>query len=126
MYRDCQVKALIEQSKTRASTKIRHAETASGQKEIFQSLHDMGRDELTSLLDAERGEAEKTLLDLTPKAPGSILYERLWPQVLARHVVRRPDVNVMAARLRKAGTLMFPDWETGKRIPQSGYRVQRK
>lgn len=125
VYRDCQVKALTEQSKIRASTKIRQAETASGQKEIFQSLHDMSRDELTSFLEAERKDAEKTLLDLTPKAPGSILYERLWPQVLARHVVR-PDVNTMAAGLRKAGTLVFPDWEQGKRIPQSGYRVQRE
>ena len=43
VFRDCQVKALMEQSKTRAATKVRHAETSSGQKEIFQSLHDMGR-----------------------------------------------------------------------------------
>src|SRR5262249_33993836 len=52
VFRDCQVKALTEQSKTRATTKVRHAETSSGQKELFQSLHDMGPDELIAFLDA--------------------------------------------------------------------------
>jgi three-Cys-motif partner protein len=126
VFRDCQVKALMEQSKTRAATKVIHAETSSGQKEIFQSLHDMGPDELVSFLEAQRAEAEKTLLQLTPKTPGSILYEKLWPQVLARHVVRLPDVNKMAATLRDAGTLLFPDWEKGKRVPQPRYRTQRE
>jgi hypothetical protein len=86
----------------------------------------MGPDELTSFLQAERGEAEKTLLQLTPKTPGSILYEKLWPQVLARHVVRRPDVNKMAAALRDDGRLLFPDWEKGKRVPQPHNRTQRR
>jgi three-Cys-motif partner protein len=126
VFRDCQVKALTEQSKTRAAAKVRHAETSSGQKEIFQSLHDMGPDELTSFLQAERREAEKTLLQLTPKTPGSILYEKLWPQVLVRHVVRLPDVNKMAAALRGDQGLLFLDWEKGKRVPQPHYRTQRK
>jgi three-Cys-motif partner protein len=72
VFRDCQVKALMEQSKTRAATKVKYAEASSGQREIFQSLHDMGPDELMSFLQAEREEAEKTLLELVPKAPNSI------------------------------------------------------
>ena len=67
VFRDCQIKALTEQSKTRAAIKVRHAERSSGQREIFESLHDMGPDELSSFLQVERGEAEKTLLQLTPK-----------------------------------------------------------
>jgi len=125
VFRGCQIQALTEQSRTRAATKVRHAEASSGQREIFQSLHDMGPDELTSFLQAQRGEAEKTLLQLTPNAPGSIRYEMLWPQVLARHVVRLPDVNEMAAAMRRDGRLLFPDWERGKRVPQPNYRVQR-
>ena len=62
---------------------------------------------------------------LSPAQPGEIVYEKLWPQVLARHVVRLPDVNRITARLRDEGTLLFPDWERGKRVPQPGYRVQR-
>ncbi len=126
MFRDCQIKALIEQSKTRAATKVKHAKTSSGQGELFESLHDMGPDELTSFLQAQRGEAEKTLLQLTPKTPSSILYDKLWPQVLARHVVRLPDVNKIAAQLHNDGVLLFPEWEKRKRVPQPHYRTQRK
>jgi three-Cys-motif partner protein len=125
VFRDCQIKALAEQSKTRAATKVSRAESASGQKELFQSLHDMGPDEFATFTVTEQTAAEKTLLELTPVQPTTILYEKLWPQVLARHVVRLPDVNKIAARLREHEALLFPDWERGKRVPQAGYRVQR-
>jgi hypothetical protein len=65
------------------------------------------------------------LLNMTPVKPNEIKYERLWPQVLARHVIRKTDVNQMAARLRNEQRLMIPNWEKGKRVPQTGYRIQR-
>jgi len=37
VFRDCQIKALEEQSKTRAATKVKHATTSSGQGEFFES-----------------------------------------------------------------------------------------
>jgi hypothetical protein len=119
------MKALTEQSITRAATKVSSAETSSGQKELFQSLHDMGPDEFTTFIAEEQAAAEKTLAELTPAQPNAITYERLWPQVLARHVVLLPDVNKIATRLREQSTLLFPDWERGKRVPQPGYRIQR-
>lgn len=125
VFRDCQTRALIEQSKTRASVKLRQAATRTGQGEIFQSLHDMAPAELESFLEAERAKAEKTFLELTPHEPYSIKYETLWPQILARHVVRLPDVNQLGAKLRRDGRLNFPDWERGKRVPQPHYRIQR-
>ncbi len=125
VFRDCQIKALTEQSRTRAATKVKYAEASTGQGEIFQSLHDMAPNELITFLQSQREEAERTLLELTPETPSSILYESLWPRVLARHVVRRPDVNQIGVRLRDNGRLLFPDWEKGKRVPQPHYRVQR-
>jgi three-Cys-motif partner protein len=125
MFRDCQVKALTEQSKARAATKIKHAASSSGQGEFFESLHDMGPDETVAFPEEERKQARETLLGLTPQHPGSISYEKLWPQVLARHVIRRPDVNTIAVHLRDEGKLLFPDWERGKRVPQASYRTQR-
>ncbi len=125
VFRDCQVKALSEQSTTRAKTKIRHAETNSGQGEFFQSLDDMGPAELQEILKNQRAEAEKTMLDLTPITPAATKYDLLWPQVLARHVVKLTDVNKMAARLRDDGQLGFPEWEKGKHVPQGHYKVQR-
>ena len=125
VFRDCQTKALTEQAKTRASAKVKHASTSTGQGEFFESLHDMGPNELQEFLRAELSLAERVLIDLTPQQPAAILYEKLWPQVLARHVVRRPDVNKIAAYLRKKGVLLFPDWEKGKQVPQPQYRTQR-
>lgn len=125
VFRDCQIMALIEQSRTRAAGKVKHGEMSSGQKEMFESLHDIGPDELTVLLTAERAGAQKMLLEITPLRPASIRYDKLWPLVLARHIVRLTDVNKMAARLRDEGALVFRDWQKGKRVPQASYRVQR-
>ena len=125
VFRDCQAEALKEQSKTRAAAKVKHAEVKSGQAEIFQSLHDMAPNDLMAFEQMERAAAEETLLKLTPVQPDTIQYEKLWPQVLAHHVVRRTDINKIAARLRGDGQLLFPDWEKRKQIPQPHYRTQR-
>jgi three-Cys-motif partner protein len=126
VFRDCQIMALEEQSRTRAASKVRHAEAVSGQREIFESLHDMAPDDLATFLQTEREAAQQTLLALTPHAPGFAIYGEVWPNVLARHVVRHSHVNQIAARLRAESTLEFPDWEARKRVPQPGYRMQRK
>jgi hypothetical protein len=104
---------------------VKHAEAKTGQVEIFQSLHDMGPDDLTAYQESERRAAEQTLLSLTPLEPASITYDKLWPLILVRHVVRRTDVNQIAGRLRREGKLLIPDWEKGKQIPQPTYRIQR-
>lgn len=125
VFRDCQFKALQEQAKTRAATKVKHAETTTGQREIFESLHEMAPNELETKLAAARAAAEKTFLELTPAAPGATKYEQVWPQVLAKHVVRLPDVNQIAARLRKEQRIAFPYWERGKRVPQPDYMMHK-
>ncbi|MGD1035911.1 MAG: three-Cys-motif partner protein TcmP [Roseiarcus sp.] len=124
-FRDCQMKALTEQSKTRATTKVKSAQDISGQSEMFESLHEMAPDELIAFVAAQREAAKSTLIELSPIAPDAIPYEGLWPQVLTRHVIRLTDLNEIAARLRKEGKLLFPDWEPRKRVPQPKYRVQR-
>jgi three-Cys-motif partner protein len=125
VFRDCQIKALHEQSATRASVKLQHATKTSGQSEMFESLHDMGPDQLNAFLASERQQAERSLLELTPQKPAAIRYEKLWPEVLTRHVIRRPQVNELSVKLRKAQALEFPDWEKGKRVPQPSYRTWR-
>jgi three-Cys-motif partner protein len=125
VFRDCQIRALREQARTRAATKVKHAESVSGQREIFESLHDMAPNELETLLAGAKVAAEKTVIDLTPVSPGSAVYGDIWPRVLAKHVVRRPDVNQIAVSLRKANRLSFLDWESGKRVPQDPYRMNR-
>ena len=52
---------------------------------------------LEAKLAAEKMAAERLLLELAPAAPTSVVYEAVWPRVLAKHIVRLPDVNKMAA-----------------------------
>jgi three-Cys-motif partner protein len=125
VFRDCQIKALQEQSTTRAAVKLQHAANTSGQGEMFESLHDMGPDELNAFLASERRQAERSLLELTPHKPAAISYETLRSDMLARHVIRRTQVNDLAVKLRQAQALEFPDWEKGKRVPQPSYRTWR-
>ncbi|QOZ24121.1 three-Cys-motif partner protein TcmP [Bradyrhizobium sp. CCBAU 51753] len=125
VFRDCQVRALEAQAATRATAKVDSAERKTGQTELFGSLHEMSANEATAFLDAERKKARDALVALAPASSSPILYKDLWPQVLVRHVVRRPDVNKLAAELRKEDVLKFPDWEPKKRVPQPEYKVYR-
>lgn len=78
VFRDCQLQALQEQAKTRAATKVKHAETVSGQGEIFESLHEMAPNELEQSLAASKVAAEQMLIELTPLAPAtSYIWRRL-------------------------------------------------
>jgi hypothetical protein len=124
VFRASQIAALKEESRTRAATKLRHAEATTGQCEIFESLHDMAPGKLETFFKDEVRAAERTLLQLVPKRPQSIRYEELQAQVLARHVVGAPDINKIGARLRGEARLSFLDWEKGKRVPHPHYRVQ--
>lgn len=125
VFRDCQIKALQEQSATRAAVKLQHAAMTSGQTELFESLHDMGPNELNAFRAGERRQAESLLLELTPRRPASIRYEAIRAQVMARYVVRRSEVNDLAVKLRNSHALEFPDWERGRRVPQPNYRAWR-
>ena len=126
VFRDCQVKALEAQAKTRAATKVGSAERRTGQSELFETLHEMSGNEASTFLDAELANARETLVALAPDRSGPILlYKDLWPQILARHVVRKTSVNKLAARLRKEGIVEFPSWEPRKQVPQPSYRLFR-
>jgi three-Cys-motif partner protein len=124
VFRECQIAALDEQSRTRAAVKIGHRENTTGQGEIFQSLHEMRPDDLLKYLQSEREAAARRILDLTPAQPNAVQYDQLWPQILARNIVKKVDVNKIVARLRKENKLLIPDWERNRRVPQDGYRLQ--
>lgn len=125
VFRDCQIKALREQSQVRGVAKLNAVAAASRQNELFGSLSDMTPDPTTDFLDGEHRAAGEVLLNLVPTAPGAVRWLEVWPQVLARSIVTRAQVNALAANLRKSGGLTFPDWEARKRVPDDGYRLFR-
>jgi three-Cys-motif partner protein len=125
VFRDCQMAALKTQAATRAEGKVRDKAARSGQTEMFESLLDMAPDKTQAMLDEQKRRATELVRELTPRAPQSIPYRTLWATVLAKHAVRRTDVNAICAAMWKSGELLFPDWEPRRHVPQDCYRVQR-
>jgi three-Cys-motif partner protein len=125
VFRACQIAALKAQSTTRAAGKVKYKASSSGQSELFESLHEMGPDEIEGRLEDEKRKAEAAIRHLVPKSPASIVYRKLWSTILLHHMVRKTDVNTICADMRKKQELLFPDWETLRRVPQDNYRVQR-
>ncbi len=105
VFRDCQMKALNAQSKTRATAKVAHEASTSGQAEFFDTLHDMGPDQMEAYLAKEREKAKASILVLAPEGPSTILYRMLWPLVLSQHLVRLKDVNALCGAMKKTGEL---------------------
>jgi three-Cys-motif partner protein len=125
VFRDCQIAALKAQSTTRAAGKVKYKASSSGQSELFESLHEMGPDEIEGRIENEKRKAEAAIRHLVPKSPASIVYRKLWSTILLHHMVRKTDVNTICADMRKKEELLFPDWEARRRVPQDNYRVQR-
>ncbi len=124
VFRDCHVRTERQQSAVRNATKLAHEEQKSGQGFLF-SAPQFAPDEIGPFLEAEKVAARATFLSLVPTAPASTTYEKVWPRVLEKHVVTRPDVNKIGAELRRSGDLSFPNWETGKRVPHDSFRISR-
>ena len=125
VFRDCHLKTERQQANVRAATKRTHEEDKSGQGTLWGADVRFAPDDTIAFLEGEKAAASNTLLSLVPVTPDSTIYEKVWPRVLERHVVTHPDVNKLAAELRKSGRLSFPGWEAGKRVPQDAYRVSR-
>ena len=125
VFRDCQIKTLNEQDAVRSATKAK-ATGSAGQGEMFSALEEMGPDATQAFLRSERVKAQRLLMDLVPQAPEWVTWDQLWPQVLAQYSIRLTELKAIAVDLRRNSQLLFPDWEEGRRVPQSGYRVQRR
>lgn len=125
VFRGCHVKTERQQGVVRMATKRAQQEDKTKQPGLFGADVQLAPDEIDDFLENEKQAAEATLLSLVPVHPDRTTYLKVWPRVLEKHVVTRPDVNRIAAELRKRGSLLFPDWEAGKRVPQDAYRVSR-
>jgi len=125
VFRDCQVATLGEQEIIRGEAKVRAVSDRRRQFEMFSSFAEMAPDETAATLEAEKVAAETLLMELLPAAPVHMRYGDLWPQVLARHVVRKKDVGDIVARLKASGAVHFLDWAPKKRRPDDNYRVSR-
>lgn len=124
VFRDCQVKSLGVQADIIAQKKVADRAAASNQFELLGSMHEMAPDPNKAFLAEEENKAEALLLNIVPTAGRGEAWGRIWPTVLARHVIRLSDLNKVANQHRKDGRLVFPTWPAGmKRAPDDDFPV---
>ena len=122
VFRDCQIRTLTEQNLMRGTAKAAAKQAATGQSEMFATGTGLAPDLTAEFLADERIRAEAALLELA-RGKG-ILWAEAWPTVLARHAIRRAELNAVAAQLRQEGKLLFDGWADRKRVPEDSYRMR--
>lgn len=126
IFRNCQVKSLGVQADIIARKKVADQAASSSQFELLGSMHEMAPDPNKAFLAEEERKADRMLLDIVPTVGAGELWQRVWPAVLARHVIRLSSLNRIANDHRKAGRLVFPNWpSTSKRVPDDDFLVLR-
>jgi hypothetical protein len=126
VFRDCQTRALGVQSELLAKKKVADRSAASNQFELLGSMNQMAPDRNQAFLKDEMSNARRLLLDIVPRSAPGEPWERIWPKVLAKHVIRLTDVNKIANECRKEGQIIFPTWTAGRKtVPDSNYMVFR-
>lgn len=125
VFRESQIKALRQQDLIRGRTKLTTSAAATGQNELFGSLSEMAPDPTTVFFDAELEQAEQLMKAVTPSAPDSAPWGRIWPQVMERYVVSHAQLNQLAGKLHRQGIFWCADWGDRKRVPDDGYRLLR-
>lgn len=125
VFRESQIKALRQQDVIRGRTKLTASATVTGQNEMFGSLSEMAPNPTTAFFDAELEQAELLIKAVTPSAPDSLPWGRIWPRVMERHVVSQAQLNQLAGELYRQDMLHCADWGHRKRVPDDGYRLQR-
>lgn len=125
VFRESQIKALRQQDMIRGRTKLTTSAATTGQNELFGSLSEMAPDPTTAFLNTELKQAEQLMKVVTPSAPASAPWGRIWPQVMERHVVSQAQLNQLAGEMHRQGILYSSDWGPRKRVPDDGYRLQR-
>ena len=124
VFRESQIKALHQQDMIRGRTKLAASASSTGQNELFGSLSEMAPNPTTVFFDAEVAQAEKLMKVLTPTAPDSAPWGRIWPQVMERYVVSHAQLNQLAGELHRQGVFCCSDWgHRSKRCPAPTLRV---
>lgn len=124
VFRDCQHDALKAQDVVRAALQTSQRDEAFGTTDMFgPSLS--GKEFASRWMAKQEAGAVSAVLDTVLADPAVITYGKLWPQILAKHGVRKVKLGRMAAELKAQGRIRFLDWAPRKQVPDESYRVTR-
>lgn len=125
VFRDCQIKALEEQSAVTGRMQIQ-AVANTGQGFLFGPPQPAPDLKLRTGMERERTAARGMLLRLVPDHGPGVQWGLLWPKILADHVVSESMLGRIANELRKADIISIPAWSSErKQIPDDSYRLFR-
>jgi hypothetical protein len=124
-FRDCQRKTFFKQEIVRSSLKDIDPEEKTSQGELFESSVGLRSSSIENYLDSERRDADKLLLSLLNEQPNFQQYGNIWPVVLAKHAVRKMEVDETANQLRKAEQVVFAEWAPRLRVPKDNFGIAR-
>lgn len=109
VFRDSERAALQSQALSRSLTKAGAREAKSGMADFFAA--DAKSDRSSQRIQLGEEAAEAALLDALRSAGNNGLkWASLWPKILEDVVVTHSALGQIANKLRKAGTIMAPDW----------------
>jgi three-Cys-motif partner protein len=123
VFRDCQIKALKEQSAIGGQIRAQ-AEQAGGQFELPGVTAELRTLQFKVNLTREAAAARNLLLRMIP-ATGGIRWDHVWPDVLAEQVISEGTLGRMVNDLRKDAVLAIPGWPSLKKKPDDDYRLHR-
>jgi len=123
VFRDCQIKALEEQSAIGGHMRAQAAQ-AGGQFELPGVTAELRTLQFKANLEREAVAARSLLLSMIPET-GGIRWDRVWPDVLAEHVIREGTLGRMVNDLRKQAVLDIPGWPARKQKPDDDYCLHR-
>ena len=126
VFRDCHVKSLGVQADIVGRKQVEKQAAKSSQLELLGSMQEMAPDPNKVFLTDQMEQARRLLLDTVPISGAGVAWGRVWPQILAKHVIRLTDLNKIANDARKSGHLHFPSWPSNqKKKPEDDYLVLR-
>lgn len=121
VFRDCQIKALEEQSAVSGRMQAQ-AEADTGQGFLFDPSRPLPDPRLRNSMQREQEAARERLLRLLSESNNGTNWGSLWPKVLADHVVSGSTLGRIANDLRKAELVSVPAWSSErKQIPDDHY-----
>ena len=125
VFRDCQIKALEEQSAVTGRMQVQ-AVVDTGQGFLFGPPQPAPDLRLRDSMERERNASREALLRLLPADGSSITWQAIWPRVLADYVVGVSALGRIVNELRKAEVVSIPAWNSErKQIPDDNYRLSR-
>jgi hypothetical protein len=68
--------------------------------------------------------AKEEFLTIVRQSGNKLSYADIWPKILSRFVISKPEMNAIAADARKQGLITIPNWGVRQRTPHEQSQIK--